>query len=68
MLQVQLQPRLQQRVKCSPQEFIDTLKLLEQRYQHADYQPLSDCSSLPSGAYYLASVDTQHRSLYNRNG
>lgn len=64
--QVQLQKRLQQRVKSTVHELDDTLKLLAQRYQTPDYHPVSPQHNLQPGAYYLAFTDTAYRSIYRR--
>ena len=64
--QVKLQERLQQRVKCSTLEFAEAMALHEQKFQAADYRPVSSITSLLSGTYYLTHVDHDWQSSYAR--
>ena len=64
--QVNLQNRLQQRTKASPEEFAETMHVLEQRFQAAKYHPVSSAATLYPHTYYLKSIDHAYRSSYSR--
>ncbi len=64
--QVDLQDRLQQRSKSSPEEFAETMHVLEKRFQAAEYHPVSSAATLHSHTYYLKSIDHAYRSSYSR--
>ncbi|KAL0043896.1 hypothetical protein WJX82_003072 [Trebouxia sp. C0006] len=63
---VDLQDRLQQRSKSSPEEFAETMHVLEKRFQAAEYHPVSSAATLHSHTYYLKSIDHAYRSSYSR--
>ncbi len=64
--QVDLQDRLQQRSKSSPEEFAETMHVLEKRFQAAEYHPVSSAATLRPRTYYLKSIDHAYRSSYSR--
>ncbi|DBB00199.1 TPA: hypothetical protein ACH3X1_014031 [Trebouxia sp. C0004] len=63
---VDLQDRLQQRTKSSPEEFAQTMHVLEQRFHAAEYHPVSSAATLHPHTYYLKSIDHAYRSSYSR--
>ncbi|DBA70992.1 TPA: hypothetical protein ACH3X2_011428 [Trebouxia sp. C0005] len=63
---VDLQDRLQQRTKSSPEEFAETMHVLEQRFHAAEYHPVSSAATLHPHTYYLKHIDHAYRSSYSR--
>lgn len=47
-----------------PEEFVETLKIMEHRYGGKDFVTSKDCSYLPPGTFYLTSVDSMYRRYY----
>lgn len=65
-LQVLLHERLQRRSKCSPAEFVEDMLHLEQRFETADYTPMSSITTLQPHTYYLGHVDHAFCGSYSR--
>ena len=66
LLQVDLRRRLEARQKASPEEFVETLELLESRYRRAGYTPACPVNRLRPGTFYLSHVDANFRRYYVR--
>ncbi|XP_047337799.1 hydroxymethylglutaryl-CoA synthase [Impatiens glandulifera] len=58
--------KLKSRHEFPPAKFVETLKLMEQRYGGKDFVTNKDCSLLASGTYYLTEVDSKYRRFYNK--
>ncbi|XP_014503130.1 hydroxymethylglutaryl-CoA synthase [Vigna radiata var. radiata] len=56
--------KLKQRLEIRPEEFVETLKIMEHRYGGKDFVTSKDCSYLPPGTFYLTSVDSMYRRYY----
>ncbi|KAF8940650.1 hydroxymethylglutaryl-CoA synthase [Dissophora ornata] len=63
---LQIQSRLEDRVKVTPQVFADHLKLREETALLKDYNPVGDISTLAKGTYYLQRIDEKFRRTYAR--
>lgn len=61
-----VQNRLAQRTKFTPQEYEQILAQNTARYLKSDYQSEANIQNLPTGAYYLQSVDNLWRRVYQR--
>ncbi|BAU02420.1 hypothetical protein VIGAN_11194500 [Vigna angularis var. angularis] len=58
--------KLKQRLEIRPEEFVETLKIMEHRYGGKDFVTSKDCSYLPPGTFYLTSVDSMYRRYYGK--
>ncbi|XP_022759656.1 hydroxymethylglutaryl-CoA synthase-like [Durio zibethinus] len=56
--------KLKSRLEFPPDEFVETLKLMEHRYGAKDFVTSKDCSLLSPGTYYLTEVDSMYRRFY----
>ncbi|CAJ1952606.1 unnamed protein product [Sphenostylis stenocarpa] len=56
--------KLKQRLEIPPEKFVETLKIMEQRYGGKDFVTSKDCSYLPPGTFYLTNVDSMYRRHY----
>nr|CAB3497262.1 unnamed protein product [Digitaria exilis]CAB3502217.1 unnamed protein product [Digitaria exilis] len=54
--------------KVPPEQFIESLKLMEHRYGAKDFVTSQDTSLLPAGTYYLTHVDSMYRRFYAVKG
>ncbi|KAG0234394.1 hypothetical protein B0O80DRAFT_383445 [Mortierella sp. GBAus27b] len=63
---LQIQSRLEQRVKVTPEAFASLLKLREETALLKDYNPVGDISTLVKGTYYLQRIDEKFRRTYGR--
>ncbi|KAF9939875.1 Hydroxymethylglutaryl-CoA synthase, cytoplasmic [Modicella reniformis] len=63
---LQIQSRLEQRVKVTPEVFAGLLKLREETALLKDYNPVGDISTLVKGTYYLQRIDEKFRRTYGR--
>ena len=63
---LQIQSRLEQRVKVTPEVFAGLLKLREETAHLKDYSPIGDISTLAKGTYYLKRIDEKFRRTYER--
>ncbi|KAF9362474.1 hypothetical protein BGX34_006130 [Mortierella sp. NVP85] len=63
---LQIQSRLEQRVKVTPEVFAGLLKLREETALLKDYNPIGDISTLAKGTYYLKRIDEKFRRTYER--
>ncbi|XP_050714240.1 hydroxymethylglutaryl-CoA synthase 1-like isoform X2 [Eriocheir sinensis] len=61
-----LQQRLDLRLKVSPSEFADAMKLREDTHHKASYNPVGNIDRLFPGTWYLVRVDEMHRRQYER--
>lgn len=51
-------------VQFTPENFIESLKIMEHRYGGKDFVTSKDCSLLAPGTYYLTEVDSKYRRFY----
>nr|QSL83307.1 Hydroxymethylglutaryl-coenzyme A synthase [Nigella sativa] len=58
--------KLKSRHEVTPENFVETLKLMEHRYGGKDYVTSKDRSLLPAGTYYLTQVDSLYRRFYSK--
>ncbi|KAM7258520.1 hypothetical protein ACFE04_014261 [Oxalis oulophora] len=58
--------KLKARHEVGPEKFIETLKLMEERYGAKDFVTDKDCSLLAPGTYYLTEVDSLYRRFYDQ--
>ena len=49
-----------------PENFVETMKLMEHRYGAKDFVTSNDCSYLLPGTFYLTKVDSMYRRFYAR--
>ncbi|KAG0299411.1 hypothetical protein BGZ98_010078 [Dissophora globulifera] len=63
---LQIQSRLEDRIKVTPQVFAEHLKLREETALLKDYNPVGDVSTLAKGTYYLERIDEKFRRTYIR--
>ncbi|GMJ15022.1 FLAKY POLLEN 1, HYDROXYMETHYLGLUTARYL-COA SYNTHASE [Hibiscus trionum] len=56
--------KLNSRHEFTPEKFVETLKLMENRYGAKDFVTSKDCSLLSPGTYYLTEVDSMYRRFY----
>ncbi|KAJ8449320.1 hypothetical protein Cgig2_002452 [Carnegiea gigantea] len=56
--------KLESRHEFPPEKFVETLKLMEQRYGANDFVTSKDTSLLAPGTYYLTEVDSLYRRFY----
>lgn len=56
--------KLESRHEFPPEEFVETMKLMEHRYGAKDFVTSKDCSLLAPGTYYLTEVDSMYRRFY----
>ncbi|KAF9426861.1 hypothetical protein BGZ76_002563 [Entomortierella beljakovae] len=63
---LQIESRLEQRVKVSPEVYTELLKLREDTGLLKDYNPVGDISTLAKGTYYVERVDEKFRRTYKR--
>ncbi|XP_048327044.2 hydroxymethylglutaryl-CoA synthase isoform X2 [Ziziphus jujuba] len=56
--------KLKSRHEFTPENFIQTLKLMEHRYGAKDFVTSKDSSLLSPGTYYLTQVDSLYRRFY----
>ncbi|ELU04623.1 hypothetical protein CAPTEDRAFT_155025 [Capitella teleta] len=61
-----LQQRLESRLKVSPVEFEQTLKLREETHHLAPYSPVGSTEKMFPGTWFLTHVDDKHRRQYER--
>lgn len=52
-------------MQVSPEKFIETLKLMEERYGAKDFVTSKDTSLLAPGTFYLTEVDSMYRRFYS---
>eukprot|EP00250_Pteridium_aquilinum_P012799 c20952_g1_i1 orf=359-1750(+) len=52
-------------ITVSPEEFEQTMKLMESRYGANDFKPVADAANLRPGTFYLVEVDSLYRRSYN---
>jgi len=48
-----------------PEEFVETLKLMEHRYGAKEFVTSKDSSLLSPGTFYLTEVDSMYRRFYS---
>ncbi|GAA5903740.1 hypothetical protein JCM6882_003401 [Rhodosporidiobolus microsporus] len=65
---LQLKARLEKNQVRSCEEFIEALKLREEKHNISDYVPSGRIEDIPLGAFYLASCDSKHRRVYKIRG
>ena len=58
--------RLNERTEITPRDFVDVLKLREQRLNSKSYTPQCGADNLFCGTYYLVNVDENFRRTYER--
>jgi len=63
---VDVPKRLSQRIKISPKDFTDILKIREDTHLLAPYKPVGKTDILFPGTYYLKSLDDMYRRTYER--
>ncbi|KAL4363328.1 hypothetical protein GQ457_04G037830 [Hibiscus cannabinus] len=56
--------KLESRHEFTPKKFVETLKLMENRYGAKDFMTSKDSSLLSPGTYYLTEVDSMYRRFY----
>ncbi|GMH28882.1 hypothetical protein Nepgr_030725 [Nepenthes gracilis] len=56
--------KLKARHEFPPEKFVETLKVMEQRYGSKDFVTSKDTSLLAPGTYYLTEVDSIYRRFY----
>ncbi|KAI9076636.1 hypothetical protein K1719_041109 [Acacia pycnantha] len=56
--------KLKSRHEVTPEKFIETLKLMEERYGAKDFVTSKDTSLLSPGTFYLTEVDSMYRRFY----
>ncbi|XP_042498630.1 hydroxymethylglutaryl-CoA synthase-like [Macadamia integrifolia] len=56
--------KLKSRHKISPENFVETLKLMEHQYGAKDFVTTKDTSILSPGTFYLTEVDSMYRRYY----
>jgi len=61
-----VQHRLDERVKVSPENFVTSLGLREAAVDSAPFTPQGPTSELFPGTWYLVAVDEKHRRTYDR--
>lgn len=61
-----IQPLLEQRQKCAPDEFTRLMEIRERNNHAAPYLPSGRTDVLFPGTFYLKSVDDMHRRTYER--
>ncbi|CAL9165092.1 unnamed protein product [Musa hybrid cultivar] len=60
--------KLEKRHVISPENFVETLKLMEHRYGAKDFETSKDTSLLSPGTFYLVNVDSMYRRYYAKKG
>ncbi|KAK9103460.1 hypothetical protein Sjap_020714 [Stephania japonica] len=58
--------KLKSRQEVSPENFVETLQLMEHRYGGKDFVTNKDTSLLPPGTFYLTEVDSLYRRFYSK--
>ncbi|KAK6262250.1 hypothetical protein QUC31_008066 [Theobroma cacao] len=58
--------KLKLRHEFPPEKFVDTMKLMEQRYGAKDFVTSKESSLLLPDTYYLTKVDSMYRRFYSR--
>ncbi|KAH1106286.1 hypothetical protein J1N35_010054 [Gossypium stocksii] len=58
--------KLKWRHEFPPEKFVQTMKLMEHRYEAKAFVTSKDCSLLSPGTYYLTEVDSMYRRLYSK--
>lgn len=53
-------------VQVTPEEFVETLKLMEHRYGAKEFVTSKDTKRLAPGTYYLTEVDSMYRRFYSK--
>ncbi|KAK2974529.1 hypothetical protein RJ640_002434, partial [Escallonia rubra] len=61
-----VEEKLELRQEFPPEQFIESLKLMEHRYGGKDYVTSKDTTLLAPGTYYLTEVDSKYRRFYAR--
>nr|WLF00988.1 hydroxymethylglutaryl-CoA synthase [Santalum album] len=61
---VNVMGKLKSRHEITPEKFVETMKLMEQRYGAKDFVTSKDSSLLAPGTYYLTEVDSMYRRFY----
>ncbi|XP_027360174.1 hydroxymethylglutaryl-CoA synthase-like [Abrus precatorius] len=56
--------KLKSRREFPPEEFVETLKLMEHRYGAKEFVTSKDSSLLSAGTFYLTEVDSMYRRFY----
>ncbi|KAL0234384.1 hypothetical protein PCE1_001420 [Barthelona sp. PCE] len=57
---------LDERVKCTPQQFVDTLQIAESRFNTRDYTPTGEINDLTTGCFYLCEVTDSYQRIYTK--
>ncbi|BGP15908.1 hypothetical protein JCM10213_003663 [Rhodosporidiobolus nylandii] len=65
---LQLKQKVEKMQVRSCEEFIEALKLREEKHNISDYTPSGKVEDIPEGAYYLAHCDAKHRRVYKIRG
>ncbi|XP_064980043.1 hydroxymethylglutaryl-CoA synthase-like isoform X2 [Musa acuminata AAA Group] len=60
--------KLEKRHVIPPENFVETLKLMEHRYGAKDFETSKDTSLLSPGTFYLVNVDSMYRRYYAKKG
>lgn len=60
----EVRERLNSRVKMTPEQFEQTLKLREETHHKAPYTPVGSTENFFPGTWYLTEVDSKHRRQY----
>ncbi|BGP24349.1 hydroxymethylglutaryl-CoA synthase [Rhodotorula toruloides] len=65
---LKLKERLDKNQVRSCEEFVEALKLREEKHNISDYTPSGRIEDIPVGAYYLHHCDSKHRRVYKIRG
>jgi len=63
---IQMQTRLAQRTKVTPERYSELMRLREETAILKDYTPVGDISIMAKGTYYLQHIDDKFRRTYAR--